>query len=271
MNNNLIKILSLLIVLCTVVGLCACGKNQNEDDIKTTNRPVTVSTDLTKTVKPTDKNVVAVAPEGEEAILRYYNGSLRLFRANAYDFVKKETCTLASCSAGSLNSVGGATDSYRKALRNALGDMMGVSSLESTYFAGDDVTEAFGLRELAAENISEMKASAEGSNVTLEFVIKKNSPDGGDAISLLTRDFMTNERFNAKISDYDASSTGASVKISNVRLKTVIDYSTRNFVDVEISYNTSFYMSNLNLAYVSGGPVNASTKNTIKYTNFKEN
>lgn len=271
MNNRLIKILSLVIVLYTVAGLCACGKDEGEEDIKTTNRPVTVSTDLTKTVKPTDKNVVAVAPEGEEDILRYYNGSLRLFRANAYDFVKKDTCTLTSCSTGSLGSVSGATDSYRKALRNALGDMMGVSSLESTFFAGDDVSEAFGLRELTAENISEMKASAQGSNVTLEFTIKKSSPDGGDAISLLTRDYMTNESLSAKIADYEASSTGASVKISNVKLKTVIDYSTRNFVEVEISYTTSFYIGSLNLDYISGGPVSASTKTTIKYTDFKEN
>lgn len=271
MKNNAIKILSLLIVLCTVAGLCSCGKNPEDEDVKTTNRPVTVSTDITKKVQTTDENVVAVAPEGEENILKYFNGSLKRFRGSAYDFVKKDTCTLTSCSTGSLNSENGATDSYRAALKNALGDMMGVSSLESTYFAGDDVSEVFAIKELTAENISEMSATAEGNKVTVEFSIKKNSADGFDAVSLLTNDYMTVEGLNGKISQYDASSTGATVKVSNVKLKAVIDYSTRNFVSVEISFNTSFHIGSLKLAYVSGGPVNASTKTTIKYTDFKEN
>ncbi|MBQ8227533.1 MAG: hypothetical protein IJZ88_00820 [Clostridia bacterium] len=271
MKNNAIKILSLLIVLCSVAGLCSCNINQDEEDIKTTNRPVTVSTDITKTVKTTDENVVAVAPKGDEEILKYFNGSLKLFRSTTYDFVKKNTCTLTSCSTGSLASVRGATDSYRNALNNAVGDMAGVSSLESTYFAGDDVTEAFAIKELSAENISEMSATAEGNKVTVEFSIKKDSADGSDAVSILTKDYMTIESFNSKVSQYGASTTGATVKVSNVKLKAVIDYSTRNFVSVEISFNTNFNMGSLDFDYVFGGPVSASTKTTIKYTDFKEN
>ncbi len=271
MKNTTIKILSFLIILCVVAGLCSCSKEGEEEEIGTTNRPVTVSTDLTKTVRPTDKNVVAVAPEGEEEILKFFNGSLKLFRASAYDFVKKDSCTLYSYSAGSLSSVDSANDSYRAALKNALGDIMGVSSFESTYFAGDDVTEVFAIKELTADNISKMSATAEGSRVTVEFSIKQDSADGKEAISLLTKDFVTAESFNAKVSQYDATATGGTIKINNIRLKAVIDYSTRNFVDVEISFNTSFYIGTFKLAYVSGGPVSASTKTTIKYTNFKEN
>ena len=271
MKNNAIKFLSLLIVLCTVAGLCACDPNQTEEDIKTTNRPVTVSTDLTKTVQTTDENVIAVAPEGEENILKYFNGSLKRFRGNAYDFVKKDTCTLTSYSAGSLDSVSGATASYKNALKNAIGDMMGVSSLESTYFAGDDVSNVLAIRELSAENISEMSATAEGNKVVVEFLLKKKMDDGADAASLLTRDYMTVETLNGKVSQYGANSTGATVKISNIRLKAVIDYSTRNFVSIEISFNTNFYMSKLSLDYVSGGPVSANTRTIIQYTNFKEN
>ncbi len=270
MNNKTIKFLSLFIVICTVLGLCACGKTQDEEEIKTTNRPVTVSTDLTKTVKTTDENVIAVAPEGGENILKYFNGSLKRFRNNTYDFTKKNTCTLSSCSFGSLGSISGATDSYRAALKNAVGDMMGVSTLESTYFAGDDVSGVFAIKELTAENVEGMSASAEGSRVTVEFAIKKKTADGADAASLLTKEYMTVESFNSKVSKYGAGTTGASVKINNIRLKAVIDYSTRNFVEVIISYDTSFYVGSLNLDYVSGGPINAGTNTTIKYTNFKE-
>lgn len=271
MKDSSIKILSLLVIFCTVVGLCSCGMNNDEDEVNTTNRPVTASTDITKSVKTTDENVVAVAPEGNEAILEYFNGSLKLFRSSTYDFVKRDDCTLTSCSTGSLNTVSGATDSYRTALKNALGDMMGVTSLESTYFAGDDVTDVFAIKELTAENISKASASAEGSKVTVEFSLKQNSADGSDAVSLLTKDYMTAESFNSKVSQYGATANSAVVKVNSVKLKAVIDYSTRNFVSVEISFNTTFSMGSLNLDYVSGGPVSASTKTTIKYTDFKEN
>lgn len=271
MNNKLIKIASFFMVICSVIGLCSCSEAREEEEIKTTNRPVTVSTDITKTVKTTDENVVAVAPVGEENILKYFNGSLKRFRGNAYDFTKKDTTVLLNCSAGSLDTVSGATDSYRNTLKKALGDMVGVSSLESTYFAGDEVSSVFAIKELKAENISRMSASAEGNRVIIEFDIKKSSADGFDAVSLLTKDYITVEALNSKVAKYGASSTGASVKVNNVKLRAVIDYSTRNFVDVEISFNSSFYMGTLKLDYVSGGPVNAGTKTTIKYNNFKEN
>ncbi len=271
MKNNWIKILSLIIVFCSVAGLCACGDNNQEDDIITTNREITVSTDITKTVKPTDQSVVAVAPVGEEAIIAYFNNALKAFRQSAFDFVKNDNCVLTSYSTGSLASIDGATDSYRSALKNAVGDMAGVSSLQATYFAGDAIDNVFAVKELTAQNISNMSAEAQGSNVIIEFSLKKSSGDGTDAVSALTKDYMTVEKFTSKIAQYGASSTGATVKHSNAKIKAVIDYSTKNFVSVEISFNTNFYMGSLNLDYVSGGPVNAGTKTTIKYTDFKEN
>ncbi len=271
MKDTGLKILSAIIIFAVVLGLCSCGIDGNDDDIKTTNRPVTISSATSKTVKPTDKNVVATAPQGDEEILKYFNTALKIFRNSTFDFVKKDSCTLTSYSAGSLETVSGATDSYKSALRSALGDIMGVYSLESTYFAGDDITNVFAIKELSADNISSAKASAEGSNVMVEFSLKQNAADGSDAISALTKEYMTNESLNNKISKYGATANSASARVSAVTLKAVIDYSTKNFVSVEIGFNTAVSMASLSLDYVSGGPVKGSTKTTIKYTNFKEN
>lgn len=271
MKNTGLKILCIIIILSVVGGLCSCSKDGDEDEIVTTNRPVTISGTSDKTIKSTDKTIVAVAPEGEEEIIRYFNKSLSDFRSASFDFVKKDETVLTSCSAGSLETISGATDSYRSTLRKALGDMMGVVSLETTYFAGDDITQAFAIKELSVETIAEAKASANGSQVTVEFKIKQNSADGSDAINMMTGDYMTLEAFNAKISGYGAAADSTSVNIKNVTLKAVIDYSTGNFISVDVGYNSSFSMGTLNLDYVSGGPVRASTRTTIKYHSFKEN
>lgn len=270
MKDTGLKILSAIIVLSVVIGLCSCGINSNEDDIKTTNRPVTVSSSTDKTVKVTDENIVAVAPEGDEDILNYFNTALKLFRNSTFDFVKKDKCVLTSYSAGSLEEVSGATDSYKSTLKSALGDIMGVYSLESTYFAGDDITNVFAIKELTAENIGSATASAEGNKVAVEFTINQNAVDGSDAVSVLTKEYMTDQSLNDKIAQYGAVADSASARVNAVTLKAVIDYSTKNFVSVEIGFNTVFSMASLSLDYVSGGPIQGSTKTTIQYTDFKE-
>ncbi len=271
MSNRAIRILSILIILCVVTGLCACSGKNGEDEPATTNRPVTLQGEVSKTVKPTDKTVVAVAPVGEEEIIKYFNESLTDFRNSEFDFVKKDSCVLTSCSAGSLESISGATDSYRSTLKKALGDMMGVASLETTYFAGDDISRAFAIKELNTDNVSQATASADGNRVTVAFTIRQNSADGSDAVSLVSGDYMTLAAFNSRISQYGATADSTSVNMKNVTLRAVIDYSTKNFVAIDIEYNSSFSMGTLNLAYVSGGPVKATTKTVTKYSNFKEN
>ncbi len=270
MKDKGLKILSLIIVLSVVFGLCACGDDGDSDEIQTTNRSVTVSSQNDKTVKTTDENVVAVAPEGEQEILNYFNNALKLFKNSTFDFSKKDECSLTSYSAGSLNDVSGATDSYKKTLKSAVGDMVGVNSLETTYFAGDDITNVFAIKELSLENATNISAQAQGSQVTVEFDVTQNAVDGSDAVSAVTKNYLTNETLNSKISSYGATAQGTSVRISNVKLKAVIDYSTKNFISIDISFNTQFSISNLALDYVSGGPVAGSTKTTIKYKDFKE-
>ncbi len=270
MKDTGIKILSVIIVLCAVFGLCACGDNSDGDEIQTTNRKVTISSNVDKTVKPTNTNVVAVAPEGEEEILNYFNTALKLFKNNTFDFTKKDDCKLTSYSSGSLANIEGATQSYKDALKSAVGDIFGVNSLQSTYFAGDDITTAFAIKEMNVDNVEKVSAFAQGSSVTVEISLKQNAIDGIDAVSAVTKDYMTNEKLNSKISGYGATADGASVRINDVKLKTVIDYSTKNFINIEISFNSQFTVSKLALDYVSGGPVTGSTITTIKYTDFKE-
>ena len=271
MKENGLKFLSVIIVLCTVAGICSsCANNNANEDIKTTNRPVTISQSTSKTVKTTNENIVAIAPEGDEEILKYFNTSLKIFRNSTFDFTKKDSCKMTSYSAGSLNNINGATASYKSTLKSAIGDMMGVYTLESAYFAGDDISEVFAIKELTVDDINSAKATAEGSKVTVEFSVKQNAADGSDAVSLLTKNYMTSESFKQKISGYGATADSATARVTAVTLKAVIDYSTKNFVDIEIGYNTTFSVAKISLDYVSGGPVNGSTKTTIKYTDFKE-
>lgn len=143
--------------------------------------------------------------------------------------------------------------------------------MQSTYFAGEDVSDVFAVKEITAENVNGISATANGKQVTVEFSVNKKSPDGFDAVSLLTKEYVTLEKFNTKVAQYGAGSTGTTINVKDVKLKAVIDYSTGNFASVEISFNTGFYIGELNLEYVYGGPIKASTRTVIQYTDFKEN
>ena len=270
MKNSFIKIISFVIVFCTVLGLCACSKKQGTQGIATTNRQVTRSSAESKTQTTVGKTSAATAPQGKAAILKYFNDSVKIFNNRTYDFTKSFNCTLQSCSLGSLTSVSGATDSYKSTLRSAVGDMMGVSKLDTSYYAGDDISSVFTIKELDEKCIESIKASADGNKVTVEISLKQLSADGTASVSYLTKDYPTPESFSQKISDYKISATSTSVKSSSAKVKVVVDNSTKNFVSVEISFKTNYSAQELNLGYITGGPVSGVTQTVITYKNFKE-
>ena len=270
MKNSFIKIISFVIILCTVSGLCACSKNQGTQGVATTNRQVTSSTSESKTQTTVGETSAATAPQGDAEILKYFNDSVKIFNHRTYDFTKSFNCTLSSCSLGSLTSVQGATDSYKSTLRSAVGDMMGVSKLDTSYYAGDDISSVFTIKELDEKCVESIKASADGNKVTVEISLKQLSSDGAASVSYLTKDYPTPESFAQKISDYKISATSTSVNNSGAKVKAVVDDSTKNFVSVEISFKTNYSAQELNLGYISGGPVSGVTQTVIAYKNFKE-
>lgn len=271
MKNSTIKIISVLIVLSVITGLCSCSfKKEGTPGIGTTNRSVTVSTEKKKEVEPTDRTVTAVAPQGNEEIIKYFNKALSKFRNNDYEFVKSKNTVLRSYSAGSLTSVSGSTESYITMLKSAVGDMMGVGSLDTSYFLGDDMVAAFPISSISQDKIDSCEATAEGSNVILTFKMKQLSDDGATTVSSLTKDYITPDAFSNRIKGYSATAQSPSVSYSNVTLTAVIDYSTTGFVSVDIGFVSSFSMHELSLAYVKGGPVKGSTDTTVTYKSFAE-
>lgn len=271
MKNNLIKILSLIIVFGVVTGLCSCRLTHKETaGIMTTNRSLTLSSASSNSAKSTDLSVTAVAPEGKEAIIKYFNGSLEYFYNNDFEFVRKKTTTLSSYSAGTLASVTGATQSYQSMLKSSCADMMGVGSLETTYYVGDDISWAFAIKEVNPELLKKCSASADGNKVKVSFEYKSLTGDDETTLTNLTRDFMTTGSFSQKISSYGASSSETSSSISGIKLSAVIDYSTRNFTSLKIEYTTAFKAQQISFDYVSGGPVSGTTKTVISYGNIEE-
>ena len=271
MKNRIIKIISLLIVFSVVLGLCSCKLTHKEiAGIMTTVRQVTLPTSSKKSAQKTDFAVSAIAPEGDEAIIKYFNGSLNRFYEKDFEFTRKKTTTLESYSAGTLASVSGATQSYLSTLKSACSDMMGVSSNETNYYFGDDISFAFSIKPASEDVIQKCSASAEGSNVKITLNYKSYKGDLNDSVGLLTGDYMTVSDFAKKIKTYGASCQNAKSFIDGIKLVAVIDYSTRNFVSLKIEYKTSFSVDEMGFDYVSGGPVKGTTKTVITYGNIKE-
>lgn len=271
MKNIIIKTVSLLIVFCTIVGLCSCKLTHKQiDGIMTTNRPHTLPSSNNNSVKVTDQSVIAIAPEGDEAIIKYFNDALSNFYENDFEFIRKKSVTLRSYSAGSLSSVSGSTESYRSALQSACSDMMGVGSLETQYYIGDDISSAFAINEVSEELLKGCSASAEENKVKLSFEYKTHVGESDNTLDKLTRDYMTAGAFSQKIRSYGASYSSAEADLSSIKLSAVIDYSTKNFISIKIEFNTSFKSDSISFDYVSGGPLSGTTKTVISYGSFNE-
>lgn len=271
MKDNFLKTISALMVFSVVIGLCACTKKDDASSgVITTNRPLTSAGDETTTKSTAAEAVSAVAPKSEEDSIKFYNSAIKVFQKNSYNFSVKKECTLKSFSAGTLSTVDGATESYKSMLKSSFGDMMGVGTSRNSYYVGDDISTVFTLSEISAESISGITAEANGANVVIKVNLLKNSDDGMTEVSSVNKDCMTNEKFSTKIKDYSATADSSSVKHGAVTVTAEIDYVTRNFVGIQISYSSQFSAENVKLSYVSGGPVTGTTNTKITFGDFKE-
>ncbi|MCQ2479369.1 MAG: hypothetical protein MJ120_01915 [Clostridia bacterium] len=271
MKNKLLKIVSLIIIFCVVTGLCSCKLTHKEiEGIMTTNRQVTLPTSSEGFAEKKDDGATAVAPEGEKAIIKCFNKALDLFYQKDIEFTRKKTTKLESYSAGTLASVSGATASYTSMLQSACGDMMGVGSLESAYYFGDDISFAFSIKPVSEVLVKKCSATAEGSNIKLNIVYNPFMGDINDSIKNLTADYMTTSDFIKRIADYGADYKDAKASIDSIKVSALIDYSTRTFVSLKIEYITKFSAKEISFDYVSGGPLNGTTKTVIAYGGFKE-
>lgn len=271
MKDRIIKIISLVLVFAVITGLCSCKLTHKEvAGIMTTNRQVTLPTSARKDNMKTDFAVTAIAPEGDEAIIKYFNEALRIFYEHDFEFTKKKTTKLKEYSAGSLSSVSGATQSYLSTLEAACGDMMGVGSLETNFYFGDNISSFFEIKDVTKNIVTKCSASAEGSSVTVKFNYNAYLGDFNNSLKTLTQDFMTLNDFTSKISRYGARFEQASTELGGIKLSAEIDYSTKHFISVKIEYTTSFSVKEMTFDYISGGPVKGKTNTVISYTDFKE-
>ena len=271
MKDRIIKIISLVMVFAVITGLCSCKLTHKEvSGIMTTNRQITLPTASKKDMATTDFAVTAIAPEGDDAIIKYFNEALRIFYEHDFEFTKKKTTKLKEYSTGTLASVSGATQSYLSTLQSACGDMMGVGSLETNYYFGDDISSFFEIKSLSKPLVKKCSASAEGSNVTVKFNYNAYSGDFNNSLSMLTHDYMTLSDFTSKIKRYGAKAGQVSTDLSEIKLTAVIDYSTRHFISIKIDYTSTFSIGELTFDYISGGPVKGKTNTVISYTDFKE-
>lgn len=271
MKNKLLKIISLIMVFCVITGLCSCKLTHKEfAGVMTTKRQVTLPTSSRNADLKNDNKVTAVAPEGDKAIIKCFNRALELFYNKDIEFTRKKTTKLESYSAGTLASVSGATSSYTSMLKSACGDMMGVGSLESAYYFGDDISFAFSIKPVSEDLIKKCSATAEGSNIKLSFDYNTYMGDFNDALKNLTSDFMSTSDFTKRISGYGANFSDATSEITSIKLSALIDYSTKTFVSVKIEYNAKYSVKEIAFDYVSGGPLKGTTKTVISYGGFKE-
>lgn len=271
MKDRIIKIVSLVMVFAVITGLCSCKLNHKEvAGIMTTVRQVTLPTSGADDSDNTASAVTAIAPEGDESIIKYFNEALRIFYEHDFEFTKAKTTKLKEYSAGTLENVSGATGSYLSTLKSACGDMMGVGSLETNFYFGDNIEAFFSIKSADSEHIKKCSATAEGSNVTVKFDYNAYSGDYNNTLRMLTDDFMSLDDFRGKIERYGARLEKASVGLSDIKLTAVIDYATRHFVSVKIEYATSFSVDKMEFDYISGGPVKGKTNTVITYKDFKE-
>ena len=102
MKKTSLRIISILIVICTVVGLVSCGK-----------KPETpVDEDVTRQTSKSQTQPVQIVeiPTEKSELTEMFNAALEYVELYCYRYSKNTTCTVNSLNVGSLSSVSNARD-----------------------------------------------------------------------------------------------------------------------------------------------------------------
>ena len=255
MKKTSLRIISFLIVICTVAGLVSCGKKPEtplEDDI----------TRQTSKSQTQPIQIVEIPTEKED-LADMFNASLEYVELYCYRYSKKTVCTVNSLNVGALSSVSNANDAFRS--------IFGKKDItyDYDYNTSRDAFKANFPESGYSENDIQSIAAEQKDNdivITAKFAGESNPTADKGLLHKLTADFVSADDVKKSLTEFNSSAQSVSVSASDITVKATISTQDSSLKTLQISFTQRYALSGVTLVKMEGSSVSATSSTVITYT-----
>lgn len=256
MKNTAMRIVSLLVVLCTVFVLVSCDK---EPEVQPEETPIQTSKSQTQPTQIID------IPTEKEDLADMFNAAIEYVELYCYHYTKHTTCTVNNLSIGSLSEASNAAEAFRSIFGkkdisydydyNTSRDAFKNNFPESGYTVSD-------LQTISAQQVDN------DIIITATFPSESNPAEDKGRLYKLCSDFQSVESVKKSLADFSSSASSVSVSATNITVKATLKAQDSSLKTLEISFNQSFSLSGVTLVKLEGSTVSATSTTVIRYTNI---
>lgn len=255
MKKTSLRIISFLIVICTVAGLVSCGK---KPEIPVTEDP----TEQTSKSQTQPTQIVEIPTEKEE-LADMFNAALEYVELYCYHYTKNTTCNVNNLSIGGLSAVSNANDAFRS--------IFGKKDVSYDYnynTSRDDFKENFPASGYTASDIQNITAQQKDKDIviTTTFAGESNPTADKGLLHKFCSDYLSVEDVKKALTEFNSSAESVSVSVSDITVKATVNAQDSSLRTLEISFTQRYSLSGVTLVKMQGSNVTATSSTVITYT-----
>lgn len=254
MKKTSLRIVSFLIVICTVAGLVSCGKKPEI--------PVEDPTAQTSKSQTQPIQIVEIPTEKED-LADMFNAALEYVELYCYHYTKNTTCNVNNLSIGDLSAVSNANDAFRSIFGKK--DI----SYEYDYNTSRDAFKTnFPESGYSANDIQNITAEQKDKDIviTATFAGESNPTDENGLLHKLCTEYLNAEDVRKALTEFNSSAESVSVSASDITVKATLNAQDSSLRTLEISFTQRYSLSGVTLVKMQGSSVTATSSTVITYT-----
>lgn len=255
MKKTSLRIISILIVIYTVVGLVSCGRKPETPD----DEGITKQTSKSQT-QPVQ--IVEIPTEKAE-LTEMFNAALEYVELYCYRYSKNTACTVNNLNIGPLSSVSNANDAFRSVFGKK--DI----SYDYDYNTSRDAFKAnFPESGYSESDIQNIVAQQKDKDIviTATFVGENSPTDEKGLLHKLTSEFLSTEDVKKALTEFNSSAESISVSASDITVTATISAQDSSLKSLQISFTQRYALSGVTLVKIEGSSVSATSSTVITYT-----
>lgn len=258
MKNNIIRIVSLLVVLAAVIQLVSCGKNSEAEPEQT------VTSERTKASVSSTEKIVEI-PEEKEEIVKMLNAALDFVDVYCFKYKKHFKCSISDLNIGSLSAASNAGDAFRH--------IFGAGDIETDHDynkSKEDFDSNFPKSGITPDMLTDASASAESDRIviTVRFPSESNPDRENGSLRLITDDFKDRENVNKSLGDFSSSASSININAYDIEIKAAVSTEDSSLKSLDISFKERYTLSGVKLVELEGSTVTGIANVRISYSDF---
>ncbi len=257
MKKTSLRIISFLIVICTVVGLVSCGK-----------KPETpVTEDLTEQTSKSQTQPIQIVdiPTEKAELADMFNAALEYVELYCYHYTKNTVCNVSNLSVGDLSVVSNANDAFRSIFGKK--DV----SYEYDYNNSHETFKTnFPESGYSVNDIQNITAEQKDENIiiTATFAGESNPTDEKGNLHKLCSDYLSAEDVKKALNEFSSSAESVTASASDITVKATLNAKDSSLETLEISFTQRYSLSGVTLVKMQGSAVTATSSTVITYTDI---